>query len=268
MLTGLPPQRVTARNTSARSANQIHDDAAARRLGFRGGLVPGVTVYAYTTRAVLAALGPEWLARGWASVRFVKPLYDGEEVLLTAAASASDPDALEVRALNPAGETCAIAAAGLAARPAPVDLARYPARPLPAARPPATRAVLEALGALGSPERLYDEAVAAECRKKFDDEAPLYRGAGAAVHPAFLLEQANRAIDLNVALGPWIHAASEVRHLGPARLGDRLSTRGWVARLFEKKGNELAELDLLVVAGAARPVAGVRHSVIYRLRTP
>jgi hypothetical protein len=39
-------RQVKARNTSA----QIHDDdATARTLGFRGGLVPGVTVYAYLT---------------------------------------------------------------------------------------------------------------------------------------------------------------------------------------------------------------------------
>ena len=42
----LPAYRVKARNTSATSENKIHDDATAQPLGFRGGLVPGVTVYA------------------------------------------------------------------------------------------------------------------------------------------------------------------------------------------------------------------------------
>ena len=34
-------------NTATESANKIHDDTVAKNLGFRGGLVPGVDVYAY-----------------------------------------------------------------------------------------------------------------------------------------------------------------------------------------------------------------------------
>jgi hypothetical protein len=56
----LPDYRVKARNTSTNSENKIHDDATARRYGFRGALVPGVTVYAYLTEPVVAAFGPAW----------------------------------------------------------------------------------------------------------------------------------------------------------------------------------------------------------------
>ncbi len=263
MLTSVPESRVTARNTSVDSANKIHDDAVARRLGFRGGLVPGATVYAYMTRPIVAAFGREWLERGRASVRFVRPVYEGETLTLRTSVTAG---ALEVQALNPAGESCALATADLPAEPVAVDAAAYPRRDLPAECPPATRAVLETLGVLGSPELAYDEAAAVEYREKFDDSDPLYRGSGALVHPAVFLEQGNRAIDRNVRLGPWIHTASEVRHLGPARVGDRLTTRGRVSRVFEKKGNELVEVDLLLVAAGARPVARLRHTAIYRLR--
>jgi acyl dehydratase len=70
-------------------------------------------------------------------------------------------------------------------------------------------------------------------------------------------------------MGPWIHVGSAVRHLGLARVGDRLATRGRVRSLFEKKGREFVELDLVIVAGAgARPVAHVRHTAIYRLPAP
>ena len=268
MLTSIPEYRVTARNTSLHSANKIHDDTVARRLGFRGGLVPGATVYAYMTRPILAAFGREWLERGRAAVRFTKPIYEGEEVTLRASVTPADPAMLEVQALNPAGEPCAIATASLVEgdESSAADPAACPRRDLPVERPPATRAVLESLGVLGSPERLYDEAAAAEYRDKFDDAGPLYRGPGAVVHPAFFLEQGNRAIDQNVRLGPWIHTASEVRHLGGARVGDCITARGRVRRVFEKKGNEFVEVDLLLVAGAARPVAHLRHTAIYQLR--
>ena len=91
MLTSIPEYRVSARNTSLHSENKIHDDTVARRLGFRGGLVPGVTVYAYMTRPILAAFGREWLERGRAGVRFTKPIYEGEEVTLRASVTPADP---------------------------------------------------------------------------------------------------------------------------------------------------------------------------------
>jgi acyl dehydratase len=265
----LAPYRVTARNTSVHSANKIHDDTVARRYGFRGGLVPGVTVYGYMTRAILGALGRAWIERGDAAVRFTKPIYEGEEIALRASPRPGSPAGVEVHAVNPAGESCAIATAAIpGAGGEPIDLAQFPVRPLPGTRPEAARAVLEALGPLGSPERRYDAATAAECRERFDDADPIYAGAGALVHPAFFLDQANRALDQNLALGPWIHAASEVRHLRAGRVGERITTRGRVLRVFEKKGNEFVELDLLLVADGVRPVARVRHLAIYRVREP
>ena len=39
----------------------IHEDDLARQYGFKGGLVPGVTVYAWMTHPVVEALGVEWL---------------------------------------------------------------------------------------------------------------------------------------------------------------------------------------------------------------
>src|SRR5258708_37656018 len=44
---GPQPYRVSAYNTSKQSENKIHDDTVARRVGFSGGLVPGVDVMAY-----------------------------------------------------------------------------------------------------------------------------------------------------------------------------------------------------------------------------
>ncbi|MGH2599772.1 MAG: hypothetical protein ACRDJ9_10330, partial [Dehalococcoidia bacterium] len=65
-----PSFEVTARNTASDSENKIHDDAEARRYGYAGGLVPGVTLYAYLTRLALAAYGPAWLERGTAECAF------------------------------------------------------------------------------------------------------------------------------------------------------------------------------------------------------
>jgi acyl dehydratase len=166
--------RIKARNVSSTGENAIHDDDTARRYGFRGALVPGVMIYAYMTQPLAAAFGAAWLMRGTASVRFVKPVLDAEELVVQGA-----------------------------------------------------------------------------------------------LHPGFYLEQANRALDRNVKMGPWIHVGSVVRHLGGARVGDRLATRGKVRSVFEKKGREFVELDLVIVAGeTARPVAHVLHTAVYHLPSP
>jgi hypothetical protein len=45
---------VSAFNTAVTSENKIHDDSIAPQLGFRGGLVPGVEVYAYMAHMPVA----------------------------------------------------------------------------------------------------------------------------------------------------------------------------------------------------------------------
>ncbi len=45
----LPAHTLKGYNDAAESANKIHDDRVAAQYGFRGGLLPGVTVYAYMT---------------------------------------------------------------------------------------------------------------------------------------------------------------------------------------------------------------------------
>src|SRR5215831_17236676 len=76
--------RVRARNTSADSENKIHDDATAVHFGFRGGLVPGITIYAYMTVPLVEQFGLDWLERGSMQVKFDQPFYDSDQVIVTA----------------------------------------------------------------------------------------------------------------------------------------------------------------------------------------
>ncbi|MGH7278011.1 MAG: hypothetical protein ACREJG_04915 [Candidatus Rokuibacteriota bacterium] len=221
----LPEYRVKAKNTSANGENAIHDDAVAQRYGFAGALVPGVTVYAYLTQPLAAAYRAAWLVRGTATVRFVRPVFEGEEVTIAAAVTGQGRGGQTVALTAATASTpeCAVMTAGLpAGAPTPVNLALYPAAPLPAERPRVSRELLLDVDALGTPETVYDEA----------------RAAG-------------------------------IRHLGGARVGETLATRGRVRSVYERKGREYVELDVVVVAGApARPVAHVLHTAIYRLPPP
>jgi len=218
----------------------------------------------------VAALGPGWLERGTATVRFTKPLLEGEEFHVTGAIMTRDAAGITAsfRGGTAATPECATATITLpAGSPTPINVATYRVAPLPAERPPVSREYFQGVDVLGTTEIVYDEACAEAFLDKVSETLPLYRGARAVVHPAFYLHQANRAFDRNVRLGPWIHVSSTVRHLGRARLGDRLQTRGRVRSLFEKKGREFAELDLAILV-EGRPVAHVLHTAIYRLPAP
>src|SRR6201988_3200722 len=88
----LGPHRVEAFNTAKDSENKIHDDAVARQFGFTGGLVPGVEVYAYMTHLPVQHWGRAWLERGAAECRLLKPVYDGDTAVVTAAEGAAGLD--------------------------------------------------------------------------------------------------------------------------------------------------------------------------------
>ncbi|HUS95148.1 MAG TPA: hypothetical protein VMX97_00245, partial [Hyphomicrobiaceae bacterium] len=75
---------VEAYNLSHASENKIHDDSVARKLGFTGGLVPGVEVFAYATHPALEHFGRAFLERGTMDCRFFKPVYDGHRADVTA----------------------------------------------------------------------------------------------------------------------------------------------------------------------------------------
>src|SRR5215213_11470976 len=77
---GMGGTTLTAHNWATGSSNAIHRDDVAARLGFGGGLVPGVGLFAYLVGPAVEAFGPGWLGHGRLEARFLKPVYDGEQV--------------------------------------------------------------------------------------------------------------------------------------------------------------------------------------------
>jgi acyl dehydratase len=261
--------RVRAHNAATTSENKIHDDEVARRYGFEGGLVPGVTVYAYMTHPVVATFGRPWLERGTMAARFVRPCYDGDEVVVDATVVDGDGDGddriIELTVARGGDEVIATGTASLPLGPStPPPLAAYPTAPLPAERPPAARETLAAVGDLGSWAASFRADHAPAFLDEIGDDQELYR-ADAIAHPGYLLLSANTILTANVRLGPWMHVGSEVTSFGVVGDGDRVSTRGRVVDLFDRKGHRFAELDLLLVANDVLPVQHVRHTVIYEI---
>ena len=264
----LTAREVVAFNLAATSENKIHDDTIARRLGFGGGLVPGVAVYAYMAHMPVARWGRAWLEGGMAECRFRKPVYDGAPVRITAAA---DGDGIALAAES-GGIECATGEARMSpkspladARRADPVLAPMPAPPPMAERPRASEASLAVGRALGIAPVLVDRAALAAYLDAVRESDPLYRAEGL-VHPGQILQLANRALVENVVLGPWIHTRSRIHHRAVARVGERLTLRARITTNAEVKGHATVEYDAVVAANEVKIVAELSHAAIWRPR--
>jgi acyl dehydratase len=252
---------VQAYNVSHASENKIHDDTVARKLGFTGGLVPGVEVFAYAAHVPVARWGRAFLERGTLTARFGKPVYDGRLAMVRATESGGALDIV----VESEGEICATGRAMLEAGTAPaVRLEDYPLSQPPAVRPPADETSLAIGRALSTAPAILTrdrhEAYLADVR----ETDPIYARAGIA-HPGILLRLCNSALRDNVLLSPWIHTGSTMRNMGVARVGEVLAARTRVVANYDRKGHRLVDLDCVLTADD-RPVAHVLHTAIYKLR--
>jgi len=259
--TKLPSHSIIAINDAVDSGNPIHEDSHARRHGFGSGLVPGVTVYGYCMRTVVALFGPEFLSAGVSSVQLRQPFYAGEHVSVNGSVvdGMGDGTSIEVVAGGVAGEARAIVRAAFpGVRRA---LEPPPRAPLPSPRRPATPEGLRAERVFGTLECSFAAADGPGFLAALGDDHACYRDV---VHPAWLLRQANIVLDRNLALGPWVHVASEVEHLGTVRPGERIEVRAEVLELYARKGHDYADIDVWL-GSAGRPLMRVKHRAIYRL---
>jgi hypothetical protein len=245
---------VRAVNTAADSENKIHDDRIAAQYGFRGGLVPGVTVYGYLAEAALQHFGEPWLARGAMDVRFHQPVYEGEEVEIELAPEENGRIQVFIGAR----------AIGLAWLHDEVSPLAPPETVFRQRREPSVESF--AVGAvLGSLHQRLDLATA-----RMSAPLPAAIGSDRFAHPAILLALANEILVKNYALGPWIHSASEIRKFSPARDGEAIRVRARVEDRFERKGHEIAVLDVFLDSSIddreGRPIEHARHTAIWRPR--
>lgn len=110
---------VAPRNLWQDAPNSIHNDAVARRIGMRGGTIPG-TVHLTHFRPILERLaGDRWLRRGGISMYYTFATTDGEEVRAIVAAPpdlAADADVqLDAWVENRDGRTVAKGTVGVGA---------------------------------------------------------------------------------------------------------------------------------------------------------
>lgn len=267
------PIRRTAVNSASESDNRIHDDAEARRFGYRSALVPGVTLYAYLTQLAVPFFGSEWLRRGAASLRLLRPAYAGETMVCTASVRGADAGAfLELSCAREDGTVCADGSARLSAAAAPSGLDGAPSLPdvaPPALKPPLTPETIP-LGVPLAP--LQTRCTAADARAYADeteDPSPWWRDAspfgGPLLPPGVIAGRQARLLRANFSFGPSIHTASEITHLAPAPADGLYRTGGVIRETFERGGHHYLVLDALTTVDGT-PVARVRHTSIFKVR--
>ncbi len=247
---------IEAFNTATESTNRIHSDDIAKQYGFRGGLVPGVDVWAYLTQPCVDRWGIGFLERGLLDARFHTPVYDGETV------TASLEDDGSVKILGPDGTVRATGTASIVD-----DFAPFP--DLPTAprsdRPPASGEALGTGTVLGTLSFGFHTEKASVYLGEVRDDREIYER-GAVCHPGFLARQCNSILALHVELGPWIHVGTVARHRGLIRDGQQVEVRGVVAAEREHKGHRFVDLDVAITADG-RPVYDAFHTAIWKPRT-
>lgn len=283
----LPLRTVVALNTSADEAGSIHDDAHAARMGYRGGLVPGVTLLAYLTPSLVDAFGETWPQRGRLSARFVRPAYDSETVSVHATVVRSDERpggddiALDCRLERPDGMTCMEAEAACLVGEAPehepgpwrrATPIASPRRPAPDGELPPLRPETLLVGEELSPltYRLsLEEAVA--WAEQANDDHPWYRTKSPSgrpiAQPAIFARDPIRLLRHNFARKATIHAATDLAYRNVGWVDREHTVYGRVAEVYEQRGNSYAELDTLTVDQDGREIVRDRHTSLFRLRT-
>ena len=253
--------RIVAVNHAAKHPNLVHNDEFARSVGFRGGLVPGVDVYAYLTQPVVELWGRAWLMGGDAEVRFVKPVCDGDQLDIEAAIGRS-------RDLRVVARCGGEERAALTARLGPTteftevdDVPEVP--PIERRLRPLRESFHEGQG-LGSLSVVLSDSDCVAQLGEVAERVSLYRRERI-VHPAHLLRLADNIFSANVDLPPWLHVGSSLTHLGLVHWNESISVRARVMATFARSGHEFIQLDVLMVGPDGRPRLRVMpYTAIYK----
>jgi hypothetical protein len=267
------PEPITriATNSALESVNKIHSPEEARRFGYEGALVPGVTLYAYMTQLALPYLGDGWSRLGRFTVRLLRPVYEGDAVTCSATLREGADPGLNIVCRRPDGTIAADGAAWLdrstsdplAGAPELPDIA--PPRPLPELTPESIPIGVP-LAPLESALTVADTIAYAE---ETADPSLLWREDSPLGYPllppGMIANRQARLLRVNFTFGPSIHAASDIRHLAPTPANATYRTGGVIRETYERNGHHYLVLDALTTADGV-PVARIRHTSIYKVR--
>lgn len=262
-------------NQSPDSKNEIHGDKVAKQYGFKGGLVPGVTVSAYLIHPAAEAFGMNYLNHGFAHCRVNTPLYDEEHF------------EVQIQDQTETGyEACLVGADGTPRATGEVNVgATVIEKPvvrgdslLDSDEPEikATRENMEMLRTNGCRARRYRWNAEHRMSTYLRDRsamAPLFQTnevqteQGGYANPSFILGMSNWVFAANAYMNPWIHLETHSQNFAAIPDGSQLLVEMALTDLFEKKGHEFADADINVFDAESNDCySAIKLRAIYLLR--
>lgn len=260
--------RIKAVNDATTSENRIHSDDVARELGFEGALVSGVSVFGYMTRPLVDQFGQEWFKDSIAEVRFLKPAYADDELIMTTEPPATrlENGRYKVSARNQRGELLAQLEFWKPEIMPELDHrcgARTPA--YNGKRPEISWDVIR----VDFPAPLYDFGILPVVQKNgleiMRDNHPLYRiGDRPYVHPYLLLKECNLALMRMYVLPAWIHVGSRLILRDPIWVYEDVQVITIPIQKWTRKGHQFIRLyNVFWSQGVAK--LEVEHTAIFRM---
>ena len=270
----------TAYNQVPHSKNEIHGDKVAKDFGFKGGLVPGVTVSAYLLHPAAVSYGMDFLERGYAHVRVNSPLYDEQAFEIhienqigrqTQTQHQEQGDQGYSAVLVPDGEApCATAEILLAGTKnhRPVRRGDEIGEPN-AASVPATRENMEALRKSGCKAFTYrwnaDHEMSTYLRERSGMATPYSMEEYA--NPSFVLGISNWVLAANAYMNPWVHMETKSQNYAPIPQGTKVVGEMEIKDLFDKKGHEFVDVLVNIFdVESNRCFSSIELRAIYKLR--
>lgn len=251
----------TAFNTHPDSHNPIHSEEA-RSLGFDGGIVPGVTLYGYLVTLLVEAWGEGWLEGGSISIRFTKPVYDGDDITCLLD-TGLDPDVGLVTILNKSRQTvvAGIARQHVAARTPKME--DFPIRQRP------ERRELAAVPTLGKSLPLVEEVI----ETGEQDQSRWLERAGnlrppfdRLIHPVVMARVTSDLVDeIYEVRGGRVLKSLATTLCGTRELGSEIRARGVIRRAWTERGRDHMAVEMLLCDDADRAVMHVSTESIFNL---
>jgi acyl dehydratase len=248
-------------------SNPIHSTAVAKRFGFDGPLVGGVTLWGWSTPAILDALGEDWLGHGWAEFRFRRPIYPDDQVAIRL--EGSDDGSFAHTMSNQDGVECVVGRVGLGDGPW-VDEFTTPSNMTPGGPPePKPDLVLdpELVGqewvSEVVPASIEDLITYSSLSHRLDD--PRFVGDGPRLHPAWIAARAEQIMRHNFSMPQSIHTDSRVQYLSPSYAGEPVTVGARCIDVFERNGRHLVRFDCLLRGADGVDIARLRHTTIFYL---
>jgi acyl dehydratase len=253
--------RAVARNFAEASENKIHSDDIAKRFGFTGALVPGVTVFGHLAWPLTQRFGERWLGGSWVTTRFIKPAYHEETISLMDRETGEDSVAVDCR--NTADVLLATLECTMEDPQPAVDPHAYISGAVgPQDRPEIawdTVHVEEPFATcLWAPDPFVNQKYAAQVG---DDTELFQKGV---LHPHAILSRANQVLVRRFVMPAWIHTGSEIRFRRLLRVGDAVEVRAVPLEKWERKGHQFIKLYVAYVVGG-EVATEIWHTAIFRV---